>query len=365
MRTVLNKRMRIMAIAGAAAASVLILVSPSEPIPLPSPTPPEQDRPVEILASSLDKPRSITSADGRIFLTEKDGRIRVIENGTLLEKPLATLRAADAFDGGLLGIAAHPDFESNHLLYVYLTYAEDGQLWNRIMRITESENRLADADTILDGIPGSPFSNGGALEFGPDGKLYIGTGSISDSLHLSQSPDSLAGKILRINDDGSIPDDNPSPGSIVYASGLRNPQGIAWSGEQMLVSDRGPTKNDEINLVSPGGNFGWPPQECQGIAGFENATVCYDPAIEIGGIAYYEEDRLPIQDRLIVASLRAISLFEIDPDQGIDSQKTVLSGLGRIRDVHEDDGYLYVITSNTDGKGFPDSSDDRLVRIAR
>jgi len=316
-------------------------------------------------ARKLPQSQGITSADGRIFITEKDGRIRVIENGTLLERPLVTLRAADAFDGGLLGIAAHPDFESNHLLYVYLTYVEEGQLWNRIMRITESENRLADADTILDRIPGSPFSNGGALEFGPDGKLYIGTGSISDSSHLPQSPDSLAGKILRINDDGSVPDDNPVPGSLVYAGGLRNPQGMAWSDDRMFISDRGPTKNDEINLANPQDNFGWPPQECHGIAGYENATVCYDPAIEIGGIAYYEEGRLPIQDKLLVASLRAINLFEIDPEQGIDSQKSILSGLGRIRDVHEDDGYLYVITSNTDGKGFPDSSDDRLVRIAR
>ena len=111
--------------------------------------------------------------------------------------------------GGLLGIALHPDFEDNHLIYVFLTYEQDGALWNRIIKITESDNRLQDAETILDGIPGSSFTNGGFVKFGPDGKLYVGTGATSDSSHLPQDPDSLSGKILRINDDGSIPDDNP------------------------------------------------------------------------------------------------------------------------------------------------------------
>ena len=364
----MDRRLRIMAIAGAAAASALILLSPSAPIPLPPPIPQDTEgRPVEVLATNLDKPRSIAGSGDRIFITEKDGRIRVVEGGALLERPLATLRAADVFDGGLLGIDTHPNFGENHRLYVYLTYVDDGNLWNRIIAITESENVLVSAETILDGIPGSPFSNGGALKFGPDGKLYAATGSVSDTLHLSQDPDSLAGKILRMNDDGTVPGDNPVSGSLVYASGLRNPQGMTWGASGgMIVSDLGPEKNDEINLVNPGDNFGWPEQECGGAPGFAESAVCYDPAIEPGGIAHYSGERLDLDGDLLVASLRAISLFEIDVEGGLDSQKSVLVGLGRVRDVYVDtDGILYVITSNTDGKGFPDRDDDRLVRISR
>ena len=364
----MDKRLRIMGIAAAVAASALILSSPSETIPLPLPTDSEPEgRPVEVLATNLDKPRGIAASGDRVFVTEKDGRIRVVEGGALLERPLATLRTADVFGGGLLGIATHPDFEENHLLYVYFTYVEDGELQNKIMRITESENRLVSAETILDGIPGSPFANGGFLKFGPDGKLYAGTGSVSDSLHLSQDAGSLAGKILRINDDGTIPDDNPVPGSAVYALGFRDPQGLAWneSGD-LIVADLGPTKNDEINVVQKAGNFGWPDQECQGNPEFADSAICYDPAIEPGGIVLYSGDRLPLEGRLIVASLRAVSLFELDMEEGLGSQKSILSGLGRVRDVYEDgDGNLYVITSNTDGKGFPGQDDDMLLRIVR
>lgn len=368
MAQALDRRMRVAAIAVAAAASILILISPLEPVPLPPPTSSDPEgKPVEVLATNLDKPRSVAVAGDKVFLTERDGRIRVVEDGKLLERPLATLRAADAFNGGLLGIAAHPDFEENHLLYVYLTYVKDGELWNRVIRITESENVMVSAETVLDGISGSPFSNGGILKFGPDGKLYVGTGSVSDSLHLSQDEDSLAGKILRMNDDGTIPEDNPYPDSLVYASGFRNPQGMTWDASgNMIVSDLGPTKNDEINVVSPASNFGWPDQECSGSSEFADSAVCYDPAIEPGGIVYYTGEKLPLKGKLLITSLRASSLFELDLEDGLDSQKSILSGLGRMRDVHADaDGNLYVITSNTDGKGFPSRDDDKLVMVVR
>ena len=110
----------------------------------------------------------------RIFVTEKDGLIRVIQDDLLLDSPLATFRTADVFDGGLLGIALHPNFVNNHYIYVFLTYQEDGTLWNKILRIIESENKLQDAKTIFDKIPGSTFTNGGFIKFGPDRKLYVG-----------------------------------------------------------------------------------------------------------------------------------------------------------------------------------------------
>ncbi|MCA9820005.1 MAG: PQQ-dependent sugar dehydrogenase, partial [Nitrosarchaeum sp.] len=231
----------------------------------------------------------------------------------------------------------------------------------------ESNNKLTDAKTIFDKIPGSAFTNGGFLKFGPDGKLYIGTGTVSDSSHLPQDVNSLAGKILRLNDDGTIPNDNPFLDSPVYTLGHRNPQGMTWDESgNMYLAEFGPEKNDEINLIIPGKNYGWPEQQCKGNQKFENAIMCYDPSIEPSGILYYTGERVSLESPFLMASLRATSLFQIDFDKGLNSQKTVLSGIGRIRDVAQgQDGSIYVITSNTDGKGFPDNMDDKLLRILK
>lgn len=364
----MNKKLRIVGIVAAVIVSIIIISSPNDPVPLPSPTTTiEGTDSVEVLATNLKKPRAISFGDDRIFVTEKIGMIRVIQNDMLLEEPLATLRTADVFDGGLLGIETHPNFTNNHYLYVYYTYEEDGNLWNKILRIKESQNKLQDAKTIFDKIPGSKFSNGGVIKFGPDGKLYVGTGSVSDSSHLSQELGSLAGKVLRLNDDGSIPNDNPFEGSPVFSLGFRSPQGMAWDeSENLYVTDFGPTKNDEINIVYAGKNYGWPLQECSG-GGFEDAIVCYDPSIEPGGIVIYSGDKLELDGNLIMASLRSSHVYQLEiNEEGLVSQKSILGGIGRIRDVNEGpDGNLYVITSNTDGKGFPDSSDDKLLRIIK
>ena len=202
-------------------------------------------------------------------------------------------RSANVFDGGLLGIALHPDFSNNHYIYVFLTYDEDENLWNKILRITEYDNKLQNAETIFDKIPGSSFTNGGFLKFGPDGKLYVGTGTISDSSHLPQDLNSLSGKILRLNDDGTIPDDNPFSRLSCLFLGHRNPQGMTWDDNgNMFVAEFGPEKNDEINLIQPGKNYGWPEQQCSGDANFENAILCYDPSIEPGGILFYSGDKI-------------------------------------------------------------------------
>lgn len=361
----MNKISIIVIIAGVA-FSVFVLTSPNDPIPIPEP-PSIQESNVEILAENLNKPRSIAISEDRIFVTEKNGTIRVVDNGVLLDEPLATLRTANVFDGGLLGIALDPDFSSNHLLYVLLTYEEDDTLWNKILQIKESNNKLIEANTIFDKIPGSAFLNGGVIKFGPDDKLYVGTGAVSDFVHTSQDLDSLSGKILRLNTDGSIPDDNPFHNSSIYSYGHRNPQGITWDeSNNMYLAELGPEKNDEINLIIPGGNYGWPEYECAGDETSEDAILCYDPSIEPGGIIYYSSDKLEFESPFLMASLRATNLYQLDFEEGLPSQKSILSGIGRIRDVAEGpDGSIYVITSNTDGKGFPDSKDDKLLRILK
>ena len=363
----MDKKIQIAAIVGAIAFSIFVLTSPDDPIPLPEPTSNSKSDSVMILAENLDKPRAIAVSDDRIFVTEKDGLIRVIQNDILLDSPLATFRSADVFDGGLLGIALHPEFSTNNYLYVFLTYEEDGNLWNKILQIEESENKLKNVQTIFDKIPGSSFTNGGFLKFGPDKKLYVGTGTVSDSSHLPQNIDSLSGKILRLNDDGTIPDDNPFSNSPVYSLGHRHTQGMTWDDAgNLYVAEFGPEKNDEINLILPGKNYGWPEEECSGDTNFENAILCYDPSIEPGGILFYSGDRFDFEFPFILASMRASNLYQLDFEEGLSSQQSILSGIGRIRDVMQGpDGSLYVITSNTDGKGFPDATDDKLLRIIK
>jgi len=266
-----------------------------------------------------------------------------------------------------LGIALHPNFSTNHFMYVFMTYEENDILWNKILQITESENKLVTAETIFDKIPGSSFTNGGFIKFGPDNKLYVGTGTVSDASHLPQDLNSLSGKILRLNDDGTIPNDNPFSNSPVYSLGHRNPQGMTWDDSgNLFVAEFGPEKNDEINLIQAGKNYGWPEQQCSGNENFEDAILCYDPSIEPGGILYYSGETLDFESSFIMASMRSANLYQVDFDEGLSSQKSILSGIGRVRDVVESqDGSLYVITSNTDGKGFPDSMDDKLLRILK
>ncbi|HET8720345.1 MAG TPA: PQQ-dependent sugar dehydrogenase [Candidatus Nitrosotenuis sp.] len=364
----MNKKIRIAGIAAALAFSAIILLSPSQPPPLPSPTPETKNESIKTLAEGLKRPWAIAFADDRILVTEKDGNIRVIESGKLLDEPLASLRVAKIFGGGLLGIAPHPDFEKNHFLYVYFTYEEQGDFWNKVVRLTVSDNSISDAVTILDKIPGSQFYNGGALKFGPDKKLYVATGLTSENSGESQDISSLGGKILRLNDDGTIPSDNPFVDSPVFSLGHRDIQGMAWDKNgNLYATEMGPTKNDEINLVKAGQNYGWPGVECGGNEKYADSIMCYDPSIEPGGIVFYTGDKLQYEDNMIMATMRGTSLYKLVIDKnGVESQKNILSGVGRIRDVNEGpDGNLYIITSNTDGKGFASKTDDKLIEILR
>ncbi len=363
----MDKKIRIIAIAAAVAASIIIMTSPSGlVIPQPTSSPRGTDA-VQVLATNLQKPWAIASTDGKIFFTEKVGRIRVIDNGTLVNETLANLHVADITDAGLLGITLDPDFKSNHYIYVYYTYQEGTNLWNKVLRITESNDKIVDGKTILDKIPGAEFDNGGVIKFGLDKKLYVGTGDATNQ-GLAQNKTSLAGKILRLDSDGSIPQDNPFPNSLVYSFGHRNPQGLAWDAKGNLYeTEEGPTRNDEINLIKAGQNYGWPGQECSGLNGTRASLMCYNPSIEPAGITYYSSGKLDLNNSLVLATLRGNALYQLKiQNETVSAQKIILDGIGRIRDVNESpDGYLYIITSNTDGRGFSDQNDDKLLRIVK
>jgi aldose sugar dehydrogenase len=349
--------------------------SPSETlVPLPAPVSNLSNLTntsgVEIIAQGLQAPRSIDiSKDGRIFVSEKRGSIRVVDNGTLLTEPVGDIKAENIGDAGLLGLTLHPNFTQNHLFYVYYTYSNSTGLFNKVLMLEESNNRIIDSKTILDGIPGDDYRDGGRIKFGLDGKLYVSTGDASIP-ELSQDLDSLAGKILRINEDGTIPQDNPFSNSPVYAYGFRNVQGLAWppNSGALYSSDQGGAGNDEINLISPGKNYGWPHEECNSSDDEDNRytppLLCFNPSLEPSGIAFAFSNKLGYQNHLIVATLKGSHLRDIDFDSG--SQNTILVGYGRIIDlVESEDGSIYVLTSNTDGRALPQQGDDKILRLTR
>jgi glucose/arabinose dehydrogenase len=336
---------------------------------------PQHNIKVETVAENLDIPWAIAFApDGRMFVTERTGTLRVIEGGILQNAPILDLNVGGS-EGGLLGLALDPDFEQNHYLYLYYTYSEFLSTYNRVSRFTESENSVTDELILIDKIPGAAIHDGGRIKFGPDGKLYITTGDAAKA-SLAQDLDSFAGKILRINSDGTIPIDNPFAGSPVYSYGHRNPQGLDWDlSEKLVATEHGPSgekgfARDELNIIIAGANYGWPE-----ITGDEEDLRFVSPLFHTGdvawapsGAAFYDDDKIPsLKGKFLVANLRGTHLhvFDIDTTQGkILSEQSLFSGtFGRLRDVSVNDGYIYLLTSNQDGRGSPRENDDRILRI--
>lgn len=329
---------------------------------------------VETFADGLRVPWSMDwLPDGTAIFTERSGDLRMIRDGVLVPEPLLSLDVGGA-EGGLLGVAVDPDFEDNDHIYVYYTYASGFSIFNKIARYQYADGQLAGEQTILDKIPGSAIHDGGRIQFGPDDMLYASTGDAANP-GLSQDRGSTAGKILRIAGDGSIPADNPWENSPVYSLGHRNPQGMDWDREGRLVAtEHGPsgwqgTGHDEINIIVPGGNYGWP--DVVGSGDERDGFVA--PILHTGGSTwapsgaeFYDESMIPEWDgKYFVATLygRSLQMIEIDPE-GATSTSLFTNQFGRLRDVQTGpDGLLYVLTSNRDGRGQPSPGDDRILRI--
>ncbi len=325
---------------------------------------------VETLATDLNTPWEVAFApDGRIFVTERPGRLRMIEEGTLREEPYAELDAHEMGEGGQLGLALDPDFEVNGRLYGYYTTEEGGEAVNRLVRLVEEGDEVHEDRVLLEG-PASSIHNGGRVAVGPDGKLYATLGDVSEE-SLAQDREVLAGKIVRLNLDGSVPDDNPYPGSPVWSYGHRNPQGLAWDARGNLYApEHGPVGHDELNLIQPGENYGWP--EISGVGGEGMGFV--DPVVESGeetwapsGATYVSDG--PWEGSILFTGLRGQSLHRVtfadDPFE-VEVHEEYLEGeYGRLRTVVQGpDGALYVLSSNRDGRGDPAPEDDRLLRIS-
>lgn len=314
----------------------------------------------EVLAENLEAPWSIEKLENTFYLTERPGTIVKIENGEIdrqsveLEQELST-----ASEAGLLGFVLAPDFPESNVAYAYYTYEDSSGQFNRIVTLRLEDNVWREESLLLDKIPSGSYHHGGRLKIGPDGKLYATAGDASEQ-DIAQDTNSLGGKILRMNLDGSIPNDNLYPNSYLYSYGHRNPQGIAWSSDgKLYASEHGNDANDEVNQIEAGQNYGWPI-----IEGYEEQEGMVSPLFTSGdedeatwapsGMNYYD-------GKLYVAALRGTALLEFDLETG--GQREVITGLGRIRDVLIEDDSLYFISNNTDGRGAPQENDDKLYRI--
>ena len=322
---------------------------------------------VETVVDNLKIPWELVFApDGRIFFTERDGKLWVIEDESL--ELVATFPTSNTLEGGLLGLALDPEFEKNNFLYLYQTYFGFELHHNKVVRYTVSNNQLTDEQILIDKIPGALWHDGGRIKFGPDEKIYITTGDATNA-NLSQKIDSLAGKILRINADGTIPVDNPFESSPVFSYGHRNPQGIDWTENGILVSsEHGPSgekgyAHDEINVIEPGKNYGWPV-----IVGDSNNPEYTNPILHSGdvtwapsGLLYYDSDKIPEwKGKFLVAALRGQHVMVLDLDlenNMINSvEKIFQDEYGRIRGlVQSPDGDVFVLTSNGDN--------DKILRV--
>lgn len=371
----------------AAAALLAVLVSacprgapergPTSPAPTAettaaSPSPTRVPLKVEAVATGLEVPWALAFApDGRLFLTERPGRVRVIEGGRLRPEPVAVLPVAASGEAGLMGLALDPDFPRNGFLYVMYTYRAAGGLRNRISRLRLVGERAGQETVILDGIPGAGVHDGGRLRFGPDGKLYATTGDATEA-DSAQDRRSLAGKILRISPDGSIPEDNPFPGSPVFSRGHRNPQGLDWQPGTgaLFATEHGAVGNDEVNRIEPGKNYGWPRIEGNERApGLVTPLFVLTPAVAPAGASFYAVERIPQwTGSFFFATLRGRHLHRVDFAPGGRAvalhERLFEAEFGRIRDVAVGpEGALYLATSNRDGRGEPGPGDDRILRV--
>jgi glucose/arabinose dehydrogenase len=328
---------------------------------------------IDIIAENLYIPWAIAlSPDGHIYFTERNGNVRKIQNGKLLTEPLITLPSPfiSQGEGGLMGITLDPAFAQNNYLYILHTYIENNELFNRVIRLVEQNNKATIDQIIIDKIPGGRIHNGGRIKIGPDLKLYITTGDTGNS-SLAQDLSSNAGKILRINLDGSVPEDNPFMNSPIYSYGHRNPQGLTWSDKGILYStEHGQSAHDEINIILPGANYGWPLVEGYDVLSdfqtqrplIQSGNVTWAPS----GITFINQGSW--KGNLLVACLRGEQLLSVTLNENGTSvtkiEQWLQSEYGRLREVIQwDDGSICVTTSNRDGRGNIHSGDDKILRL--
>ncbi|MET0693967.1 MAG: PQQ-dependent sugar dehydrogenase [Propionibacteriaceae bacterium] len=311
----------------------------------------------QVVATGLQAPWSVVFRDGTPLVSERDSAriLELADDGTT--RPIGTVEGvAPGGEAGLLGLA----LDDRDRLYVYST-AADG---NRIQRfeVTGAAGALSlgQPTTLIDQLPSASNHDGGRIAFGPDKLLYATVGDAGERSR-AQDLDALNGKILRMTPDGGVPADNPFPGSLVYSYGHRNPQGLTWADDgTMFAPEFGQNTWDELNIITPGANYGWPTVE--GIADneeFTNPVQQWEPsAASPSGITQ-------VNGTLFIANLRGEVLRAVPVSDPSTSTDYYVGEYGRIRDVAvTPDHRLWLVTGNTDGRGDPTPDDDRILSVA-
>jgi glucose/arabinose dehydrogenase len=325
-----------------------------------------------VVAENLNHPWEILwGPDNHIWFTERGGKVSRMNPETGAVTLVATIPGVRAeSESGLLGMALHPDFETSPYVYLAYTYNSSGDFTEKIVRFTYSNGTLTEPLTLLDGIKGNFIHDGCRLLIAPDKTLFITTGDAADQ-SLPQNMSSINGKVLRINLDGTIPSDNPFPGSPVWSFGHRNAQGLVISPKGIMYSsEHGPSTDDEINIISKGRNFGWP-----NVHGYCNTDAekqfcaannvvepiaAWTPTIAVCGLDYYDHPAIPEwRNSLLLTTLRGSQFILLKLNESgteVTEQQVLFGGYGRLRDLCvAPDGRVFVSTSN--------GGNDKIIEI--
>lgn len=336
---------------------------------------------VETVATGLEVPWGFAFLpDGNILFTERPGRVRIIENGKLKAEPVFKVPDVEpSGESGLMDISLHPNFKENKFVYLAYAYNQDGKRV-KVVRYKFDGKTFVEPKIIIENLPAAQFHAGTRARFGPDGKLYVTVGDATD-WNQAQKTDSLGGKTLRLNDDGSVPQDNPffnnkSYRPEIWSIGHRNAQGLAWNSDGLMFqSEHGPSGfegrgggADEVNIVERGKNYGW--AEIWGNKskeGMESPLLEYTPACAPASMAVYNGDKFPqFKNNLFFGCLRGERMIRVKMDgrKVVGQENLFEDKFGRIREVGvSPDGFIYFSTSNRDGRGSPANDDDKIMRI--
>lgn len=313
----------------------------------------EAEEGADIIFESLQAPWNVEMSGDTFYITERDGKIVEGTQGDYSRTaPRLTEEVVAEGEGGLLGMALDPDFEESQLAYVYHTYEQAGELRNRVISIERKDGDWIEKSILLDGIPGSSIHNGGRIEIGPDGYLYVTAGDAAVPEN-AQKLSSLAGKILRMDLMGEPVEGNLE--GYVYSYGHRNPQGLVFVGNQLFATEHGQSGHDEINKIEQK-NYGWPL-----IEGVEKQQGLVTPWYEVGNRSVAPSGVTELDGKLYFGTLVGQSLRSIE--ESTKQVEQVVTDRGRIRDVMTDGTALYFLTNNTDGRGNPEKNDDVFVRF--
>jgi glucose/arabinose dehydrogenase len=300
--------------------------------------------------------------DGSALVDDRDsGRVSEFTAGGRTRTVGTVTGVVHSGEGGLLGLAVRAESSVTYL-YAYLTTAHDNRVVRMPLTGSPGHRALGTPRTVIAGIPKGVFHNGGRIAFGPDGMLYITTGDGTDTSN-AQNLHSLGGKILRVTPTGAVPSGNPFPSSPVYSYGHRNPQGLAWdSSGRLWASEFGQDTWDELNIITPGSDYGWPIVE-----GIAHDRRFVDPVYQWHTDVASPSGIAIVDDTIFMASLRGQRLWVIDPPRDgspVHAKAYYTNEFGRLRlAVAAGPHTLWLVTNNTDGRGSPKPGDDRILRV--